>query len=72
MKCSAVASGGGRGEAGEEGGGLAPPPKKKFCQAEKVFFCCYPSILTEKTPNFKLIIFYTMRNVVFLVIKATL
>ena len=50
------------------GGALAPP---KICQVAKVFFCCYPSILTGKTPNFMLIIFYTMRNVVFLVIKAT-
>ena len=60
---NAVASGG-------AGGALAPP--KKFCQVAKVFFCCYPSILTGKTPNFMLIIFYTMRNVAFLVIKATL
>ena len=44
---------------------------KKFCQVAKVFFSCYPSILTGKTPNM-LIIFYTMRNVVFLVIKASL
>ena len=59
---SAVASGG-------VGGAFV---SQKFCQVAKVFCCCYPSILTGKTPNFMLIIFYTMRNVVFLVIKATL
>ena len=52
------------------GRGVLGPPKK-FCQVGKVFCCCYPSILTGKTPNFMLITFYTMRNVVFLVIKAT-
>ena len=64
---SAVASGR---EGGEARGALAPP--KKFLPSSKSFFCCYPGILTGKTPNFMLIIFFSMRNVVFLVIKATL
>ena len=62
IQCRSERGGGGQ-------GGLGSP--KKVCQVAKVVFCCYPSILTGKTPYFMLIIFYTMRNVAFLVIKGT-